>query len=313
MRLGLALHCDGRSRRSSTGRTTSIRTCRRTTRSRQYDQPINVDGWLELPDGTRGRHRAGPPRGGHRQVHPRRRRRPHPRGRATRSSTTTGPACPLLEIVSRPDLRSAEQARAYVSELRADPRRHRRVRRQDGGGLAAGRRQRVGPPARRAASAPAARSRTSTRCARSGRAIEYEAAPPDRAARGGRAGRAGDPPLGRGRRAARRRCARRRRRTTTATSPSPTSCRSCPTTAWQRRGARRRCRRCRPSAGPGWPRPPGPTPAAVALVVERGLDELVLGGHRGRRRRRPGAHPRRAQPGRRGAGRARPPAALRRR
>ena len=58
----------------------------------QYDQPIDADGWLELPDGHPRRHRAGPPRGGHRQVHPRRRRRPHPRRRPTRSSTTTGPA-----------------------------------------------------------------------------------------------------------------------------------------------------------------------------------------------------------------------------
>ena len=47
----------------------------------QYDQPINVDGWLELPDGHARRHRAGPHRGGHRQVDPRRRRRPHPRRR----------------------------------------------------------------------------------------------------------------------------------------------------------------------------------------------------------------------------------------
>ena len=38
----------------------------------QYDQPINVDGWLELPDGHAHRHRAGPHRGGHRQVDPRR-------------------------------------------------------------------------------------------------------------------------------------------------------------------------------------------------------------------------------------------------
>ena len=68
-------------RRSSPGRTTSIRTCRRTTRSASTTSPINVDGWLDLPDGTPDRHRAGPPRGGHRQVDPRGRRRADPRGR----------------------------------------------------------------------------------------------------------------------------------------------------------------------------------------------------------------------------------------
>ena len=59
----------------------------------QYDQPINVDGWLELPDGHAGRHRAGPHGGGHRQDHPRRRRAGGSTAPTTRSSTTTGPAC----------------------------------------------------------------------------------------------------------------------------------------------------------------------------------------------------------------------------
>ncbi len=85
----------------------------------QYDVPLNVDGWLDLPDGSRvGIERA------HMEED-------------TGKSTHTGGAdgrihgsdaslidfnragVPLVEIVSRPDLRSAEQARQYVNELRA--------------------------------------------------------------------------------------------------------------------------------------------------------------------------------------------------
>ena len=35
----------------------------------QYDQPLNVDGFLALPDGTRDRHRARPSRRRHGQEH----------------------------------------------------------------------------------------------------------------------------------------------------------------------------------------------------------------------------------------------------
>ena len=74
---------------------------------------------------------------------------------------------PLLEIVSEPDIRSAEEAREYVSELRSIILAVGRVGRQDGGGLDAGRRQRLGAPPRRAVRHPLPRSRTSTRCGRS--------------------------------------------------------------------------------------------------------------------------------------------------
>ena len=43
----------------------------------------------------------------------------HPRRRRTRSSTTTAPACRSSRSSSRPDIRSADDARAYVTELRA--------------------------------------------------------------------------------------------------------------------------------------------------------------------------------------------------
>jgi aspartyl-tRNA(Asn)/glutamyl-tRNA(Gln) amidotransferase subunit B len=84
----------------------------------QYDEPINIDGTLELPDG----HRVGIVRahieedtgktthiGGGGRIH-----------EAAFSLVDYNRAgVPLVEIVSAPDLRSAEQARAYVDELRA--------------------------------------------------------------------------------------------------------------------------------------------------------------------------------------------------
>jgi aspartyl-tRNA(Asn)/glutamyl-tRNA(Gln) amidotransferase subunit B len=85
----------------------------------QYDQPINVDGWLDLPDGVRvGIERAHLEEdtgksthvgGASGRIH----------GSAHSLIDFNRAGVPLVEIVSRPDLRSPEQARAYVSELRA--------------------------------------------------------------------------------------------------------------------------------------------------------------------------------------------------
>jgi aspartyl-tRNA(Asn)/glutamyl-tRNA(Gln) amidotransferase subunit B len=85
----------------------------------QYDQPINVDGWLELPSGTRiGIERAHLEEdtgktthigGGGGRIH----------GAEHSLVDYNRAGVPLVEIVSRPDLRSADDARAYVSELRA--------------------------------------------------------------------------------------------------------------------------------------------------------------------------------------------------
>ncbi len=44
----------------------------------QYDAPINVNGWLELPDDSSGTDRAGPHGRGHRQDVAHRRRRTDP-------------------------------------------------------------------------------------------------------------------------------------------------------------------------------------------------------------------------------------------
>ena len=85
----------------------------------QYDNPLNVDGWLELPGGKRiGIERA------HME---------EDAGKSTHVGGSGGrvhgaqyslidlnrAGVPLVEIVSRPDIRSAEEARQYVIELRA--------------------------------------------------------------------------------------------------------------------------------------------------------------------------------------------------
>ncbi len=85
----------------------------------QYDEPICLDGWLDLPGSIRvGIERA------HLE---------EDTGKSTHIGGTGGrihgsdfslidfnrAGVPLVEIVSRPDLRTPEQAKAYVSELRA--------------------------------------------------------------------------------------------------------------------------------------------------------------------------------------------------
>jgi aspartyl-tRNA(Asn)/glutamyl-tRNA(Gln) amidotransferase subunit B len=84
----------------------------------QYDEPINVDGWLELPDGARIRiERAHMEEDTGKTTHVGGGGRIH---EATHSLVDYNRAgVPLVEIVSRPDLRSAAQARAYVTELRS--------------------------------------------------------------------------------------------------------------------------------------------------------------------------------------------------
>ena len=84
----------------------------------QYDEPINVEGYLELPDGIR--------------IAIERAHMEEDTGKSTHMGATgriQGAAAslvdynragvPLVEIVSKPDIRSAEQAKAYVGELRA--------------------------------------------------------------------------------------------------------------------------------------------------------------------------------------------------
>ena len=118
VRIGLALHCE-------------VRPCLfhrknyfypdmpKDYQISQYDQPLNVDGWLELPSGKRiGIERA------HME---------EDTGKSTHIGGAGGrihgsdyslvdynrAGVPLVEIVGRPDIANAEEARQYVNELRA--------------------------------------------------------------------------------------------------------------------------------------------------------------------------------------------------
>jgi aspartyl-tRNA(Asn)/glutamyl-tRNA(Gln) amidotransferase subunit B len=84
----------------------------------QYDEPINVNGALELPGGTRiGILRAHLEEDTGKTTHIGGGGRIHD---ATHSLVDFNRAgVPLVEIVSLPDLRSSQDARAYVDELRA--------------------------------------------------------------------------------------------------------------------------------------------------------------------------------------------------
>lgn len=89
----------------------------------QYDQPLNRDGYLDLPDGTRigierahveedtgkSTHMGGAMVGGKGRI--------HDAGYSLVDYNRSG--VPLVEIVSHPDLRTSDAAKAYVSELRA--------------------------------------------------------------------------------------------------------------------------------------------------------------------------------------------------
>src|SRR3954447_20138231 len=84
----------------------------------QYDEPINVDGWLELPSGKRiGIERAHMEEDTGKTTHVGGGGRIHEAGHSLVDYNRAG--VPLVEIVGRPDLRSAEDARQYVDELRA--------------------------------------------------------------------------------------------------------------------------------------------------------------------------------------------------
>src|SRR5438309_4082331 len=84
----------------------------------QYDEPINVDGWLELPSGKRvGIERAHMEEDTGKTTHVGGGGRIHEADHSLVDYNRAG--VPLVEIVGRPDLRSAEDARAYVDELRS--------------------------------------------------------------------------------------------------------------------------------------------------------------------------------------------------
>ncbi|HVA99948.1 MAG TPA: Asp-tRNA(Asn)/Glu-tRNA(Gln) amidotransferase subunit GatB [Acidimicrobiales bacterium] len=84
----------------------------------QYDAPINVDGFIELPGGTRvGIERAHLEEDTGKTSHMGGGGRIHDADYSLVDYNRAG--VPLVEIVSRPDITSPEDARAYVSELRS--------------------------------------------------------------------------------------------------------------------------------------------------------------------------------------------------
>jgi aspartyl-tRNA(Asn)/glutamyl-tRNA(Gln) amidotransferase subunit B len=84
----------------------------------QYDEPLNVDGHLDLPDGFRvGIERAHMEEDTGKTTHAGASGRIHGADYSLVDYNRSG--VPLVEIVSRPDMRTADQARAYVTELRA--------------------------------------------------------------------------------------------------------------------------------------------------------------------------------------------------
>ena len=133
----------------------------------QYDEPINVDGHLDLPDGSRvGIERAHMEEDTGKTTHAGASGRIHGADYSLVDYNRSG--VPLVEIVSAPGHALRRPGPGLRDRAAGHPGRLRRLRRQDGGGLDAGRRQRVGAPAPATSrSAPAVRSRTSTRSGRS--------------------------------------------------------------------------------------------------------------------------------------------------
>ncbi len=117
MRIGLALHC--RVEPSTFHRKNYFYPdMPKDYQISQYDQPINVDGWLDLPGGTRiGIERAHMEEDTGKTTHVGGGGRIHDAGYSLVDYNRSG--VPLVEIVSRPDLGSAGDARAYVDELRS--------------------------------------------------------------------------------------------------------------------------------------------------------------------------------------------------
>jgi len=117
MRLGRALHCEVRP--SVFARKNYFYPdMPKDYQVSQYDQPTNVDGHLDLPDGTRiGIERAHIEEDTGKSTHVGGGGRIHDAAYSLVDYNRCG--VPLVEIVSRPDFRTGEQAKAYVNELRA--------------------------------------------------------------------------------------------------------------------------------------------------------------------------------------------------
>ncbi len=116
MRIGTALHCEIHA--SSFARKNYFYPDQaKDYQISQYDEPINLGGWLELPGGFRvGVTRAHLEEDTGKLTHVGAGGRINSAHHALVDYNRSG--VPLVEIVSEPDIRSAAQARAYASELR---------------------------------------------------------------------------------------------------------------------------------------------------------------------------------------------------
>jgi aspartyl-tRNA(Asn)/glutamyl-tRNA(Gln) amidotransferase subunit B len=116
MRIGTALHCEIRP--SSFARKNYFYPDQaKDYQISQYDEPINVGGWLELPGGQQvGVTRAHLEEDTGKLTHVGAGGRIDSAHHALVDYNRSG--VPLVEIVSEPDMRDAAQARAYASELR---------------------------------------------------------------------------------------------------------------------------------------------------------------------------------------------------
>ncbi|HUE07873.1 MAG TPA: Asp-tRNA(Asn)/Glu-tRNA(Gln) amidotransferase subunit GatB [Acidimicrobiales bacterium] len=116
MRIGAALHCDIRP--SVFARKNYFYPDQaKDYQISQYDLPLNVAGWLDLPDGFRvGVTRAHMEEDTGKLTHIGASGRINAAQHALVDYNRSG--VPLVEIVSEPDMRTSAQARAYASELR---------------------------------------------------------------------------------------------------------------------------------------------------------------------------------------------------
>ena len=116
MRIGAALHCD--TRPSVFARKNYFYPDQaKDYQISQYDLPLNAEGWLDLPDGSRvGVTRAHMEEDTGKLTHVGASGRINAAQHALVDYNRSG--VPLVEIVSEPDMRTSAQARAYAMELR---------------------------------------------------------------------------------------------------------------------------------------------------------------------------------------------------
>ena len=199
MRIGAALHCDVVP--SSFARKNYFYPdMPKDYQISQYDEPINVGGWLELPDGTRvGVTRAHLEEDTGKTTHLGEGGRIHSAEHSLVDYNRSG--VPLVETVSEPDMRTRGAGPSLRGRAAGHPGRHRRLGRPDGGGLHAGRRQRLGPGPGSAGFGTRCEIKNLNSLRSLARAIEFEAARQVALLEGGDVVRPRDPALGRGRRA----------------------------------------------------------------------------------------------------------------